>query len=126
MRTVMVVDDSTFIKSEIEEMLSEEGYQVAAHARSGEEAVEMIKTMDPDLITLDIIMPGIDGVETAGRMMKEKPGIKNKIIMLSSLCDSDTMSEIKKIGLHYLVPKPLEKDVLLYTLKKMEKENQQP
>lgn len=125
MKTVMVIDDSAFIRAELESMLRSEGYQVIAHARSGEEAVEMIKDIDPDLVTLDIIMPGMDGVDTASLLIQEKPGIKNRIIMLSSLYDLDIKSEIERIGLHHMVPKPIEKDILLRVIDEIEMELEQ-
>lgn len=125
MKTVMVIDDSAFIRAEIEAMLRSEGYQVIAHARSGEEAVEIIKDIDPDLVTLDIIMPGMDGVDTASQMIKEKPEIKDRIIMLSSLYDRDIQSEIERIGLRHMVPKPIEKEILMQVIEEIEIEQEQ-
>ena len=60
-------------------------------------------------------MPGIDGIEAAAEILKDNP--EQKIVMLSSLCDQDTIEEIKGIGLRNLVAKPIEAEHLLKVLK---------
>ena len=65
-------------------------------------------------------MPGIDGLETAEILLKKDPDAT--ILMLSSLCDSGTLEEVKAIGLKYLIPKPWEDDVLLATLEMLIKQ----
>lgn len=111
---VLVIDDSPFIANQVKEGIEGNGYTVVGHARSGEEGITMCQELMPDMVLLDIIMPGIDGFETAQEIRKKMPGVK--IIMLSSLCDNETLEEVKNIGLRYLIPKPLEVDMLLATL----------
>ena len=65
----------------------------------------------PDLITMDIIMPGMDGLETASILKAEHPEVK--IIMLSSLAYNDTFKEAERIGAEAFVPKPLDPNELL-------------
>lgn len=120
MKRVLIVDDSPFIAKEIGDIISSKGYEVAGHAKNGEAGIEMTRELDPDIITLDIIMPGIDGIETAEEILKFKPDAK--IVMLSSLCDNDTMSEIEELGLKYLVAKPIEPDQLIEVLDKISEE----
>lgn len=115
MQKVLIIDDSPFIAKEIGDIIESKGYAVAGHAKNGEIGIEMVKSLDPDIITLDIIMPGIDGIETAQEILKFRP--ESKIVMLSSLCDHDTMEEIEAIGLKYLVAKPIEPDKLIEALK---------
>lgn len=112
--TIMVVDDSPFASKQIKDIVEENGYKVIGYAKNGEEGIRMYEELHPDIVILDIIMPGIDGLETAEVLMKSNPDVK--ILMLSSLCDSGTLEEVKKIGLKYLIPKPWEDDVLLATL----------
>jgi len=88
-------------------------YEIVGSAKSGEEGLELFRSLNPDLIILDIIMPGIDGLETAEIMLREDPNVK--IVMLSSLFDSNLLDEVKKMGLRFLLPKPIEKDVLFAT-----------
>ena len=80
----------------------------------------MYEDLHPDIVVMDIIMPGIDGLETAEILLKRDPDAT--ILMLSSLCDSGTLEEVKSIGLKYLIPKPWEDDVLLATLEMLKKQ----
>ena len=118
--TIMVVDDSPFALKQIKDIVEENGYEVIGYAKNGEEGVRMYDELKPDIVILDIIMPGIDGLETAQIIMKNNPQVK--ILMLSSLCDSGTLEEVKGIGLKFLVPKPWEDDVLLATLEMLKKQ----
>lgn len=111
---IMVVDDSPFASKQIRDIVEEHGYEVVGYAKNGEEGIELYKELKPDIVILDIIMPGIDGLETAEILMKNDPNVK--ILMASSLCDSGILEEIHSIGLKYLIPKPLEDNMLLATL----------
>ena len=123
MRTLLIVDDSPFIAREIKDIVSAHDYEVVGCAKNGEDGITMAKELKPDIITMDIIMPGIDGIEAAVEILKEIPD--QKIVMLSSLCDQDTIEEIKTIGLKHLVAKPIEAELLLEILEKeFSEENQ--
>lgn len=113
-KTIMVVDDSPFVSKQIKDIVEDNGYEVTGYVKNGEEAIELYKELNPDIVILDIIMPGLNGLETAEILKKQDPDVK--ILMLSSLCDSGTMDEVKSIGVKYLIPKPLEADVLLASL----------
>ena len=116
MRRLLIVDDSPFIAREIKDIVSEHDYEVVGCAKNGEDGIAMALELKPDIITMDIIMPGIDGIEAAEEILKELPG--QKIVMLSSLCDQDTIEEIRGIGLKHLIAKPIEADQLIETLEK--------
>ena len=118
--TIMVVDDSPFASKQIKDIVEENGYEVIGYAKSGEEGIRLYEEIHPDIVVLDIIMPGIDGLETAQILMQNDPNVT--ILMLSSLCDSGTLEEVKSIGLKYLIPKPWEDDVLLATLEMLKKQ----
>jgi len=118
-KTILVIDDSPFASQQIKDIVEEYGYEVIGYAKNGEEGIEKYKELRPQFVILDIIMPGIDGLETAEILLKDHPDAK--IMMLSSLCDAGTLQEVKSIGLKYLIPKPLEKDILLATLELLEK-----
>ncbi len=114
MKKVLIIDDSPFIAREIADIVEPKGYEVAGHAKNGEDGIKMVEELKPDVITLDIIMPGIDGIETAKELLKRDPGLR--IVMLSSLCDHDTMAEVQELGLKHLVAKPIEAEKLLFAL----------
>ena len=117
--TIMVVDDSPFASKQIKDIVEDNGYEVIGYAKDGKEAIELYKELKPDIVILDIIMPGLNGLETAEILKKQDPAVK--ILMLSSLCDAGTMEEVKSIGVKHLIPKPLEADVLLASLELVSK-----
>lgn len=117
--TIMVVDDSPFASKQIKDIVEDNGYEVIGYAKDGEEAIELYKELKPDIVILDIIMPGLNGLGTAEILKKQDPAVK--ILMLSSLCDAGTMEEVKSIGVKHLIPKPLEADVLLASLELVSK-----
>lgn len=118
--TIMVVDDSPFALKQIRDLVEDNGYEVVGYAKSGEDGIKLYQEIHPDIVILDIIMPGIDGLETAEMLMREDP--KATILMLSSLCDTGTLDEIRGIGLKYLIPKPWDDEVLLATLELLKKQ----
>lgn len=118
-KTILVIDDSPFVYYQLKDMVEGSDYEVIGSAKSGEEGIELCRELNPDVIILDIIMPGIDGLETAEILLKEDQC--TKIIMLSSLFDANLMNEVKALGLRFLLPKPLEKDVLFATLEMLDK-----
>ena len=71
---VLVVDDSAFMRKALSRMLEKDPeIRVAGTARDGFEALAKIRDLDPDLVTLDVEMPRMDGLETLGRIMEEHP-----------------------------------------------------
>ena len=121
--TIIVVDDSPFASKQIKDLVEENGYEVIGYAKSGEEGIKMYEELHPDIVILDIIMPGIDGIETAEILEKSDPDVT--ILMLSSLCDTGTLEEVRAIGVKYLIPKPWEDDVLLATLELLKKHKEE-
>lgn len=80
--TVLVVDDSAFMRKLISEMVESNGeYQVVGTAADGIDALEQIRALEPDIVTLDIEMPRLDGLQTLERMMREMP---RPVVMLSA------------------------------------------
>lgn len=121
--TIIVVDDSPFASKQIKDLVEENGYEVIGYAKSGEDGIRMYEELHPDIVILDIIMPGIDGIETAEILEKSDPNVT--ILMLSSLCDAGTLEEVRAIGVKYLIPKPWEDDVLLATLELLKKQKEE-
>ncbi len=103
---VLVVDDSAFIRTVVSDMLnSYPDIEVIATARNGEDALEKILQLRPDVITLDIEMPRLDGISTLKHIMKEFP---TPVIMLSAHTRIDAQATIKslELGAVDFVPKP--------------------
>ncbi|MDI7252011.1 MAG: response regulator, partial [Actinomycetota bacterium] len=68
--TVLIVDDALFMRMMIRDILSKDGFEVIGEAENGVEAVERYKEMRPDLVTMDIVMPEMDGIEAVRQIMK--------------------------------------------------------
>ena len=111
---LMVVDDSRMVEVLICHLLEGSEYEVIAYCENGEEAIERYEEVQPDLVIMDAIMPGIDGLETAQIILEEHP--EARIIMMSSLDDEDTIHEAVTIGAKRFLHKPASREVLLRTL----------
>ena len=110
-KRIMVVDDSRMIGMQMKNMLEGTDFEVAAYCRDGEEAIEQYGQVKPDLVTMDIIMPGMDGLEAAQAILEEDP--EARIIMVSSLAYDDTFEEATAIGAKGFIDKPFEKEKLI-------------
>ena len=95
-RKIMIVDDSIVTRSEIEQLLAGTDFDVIGQCRSGEEALEAYEREKPDIVTMDIIMPGIDGIETSRRLLERHPDAR--IIIISSLVYNQTLEMVKSLG----------------------------
>jgi two-component system chemotaxis response regulator CheY len=104
-KTVVIVDDSKFLIKQIVEFFENQlGFQVVATGNDGNEAVELFKKHQPDLITLDITMPNKDGMDAMKEIMKEFPAAN--ILMISAVRGS-AMLECMNAGAKGYVEKPL-------------------
>ena len=104
---VLVVDDSAFMRTALSRMIaSESGFEVVATACSGSDALEKISSFDPDVVTLDIEMPGLDGLETLRHIMNKFP---RPVIMVSAVTEQDAEQTFNALaaGAFDYVPKHL-------------------
>ena len=114
-KRLMVVDDSRIVEFQICKLEGTD-YEVAAYCQNGEEAIARYDEVRPDVVTMDIIMPGIDGLEAAQVLMYEHD--EARVIMISSLGDEDMLQELYGIGAQGVLFKPLTREALLSALKK--------
>lgn len=117
-KTIMIVDDSIVTRHEIEELLKGTDFDVICQCRSGEEALEAFEREKPDIVTMDIVMPGMDGIETSKRLLERHP--KAGIVILSSLVLDETLKKVKELGPSIpFVFKPIKKSYLIGALLKV-------
>ncbi|MCI9120428.1 MAG: response regulator [Oscillibacter sp.] len=107
----MVVDDSRMVFLQIEALLADSDYEIVAYCQDGNEALEQYGQVNPDLVTMDIIMPGMDGLETVQAILEEYPDAK--IVMLSSLAYEDTFTEAREVGAKAFLDKCFDRQQLL-------------
>lgn len=113
-RTIMIVDDSLLSRHEIETLLDGTDFEVVGQCRRGEEALELFDELTPDIVIMDIIMPGIDGIEASRRLLEAHPG--TGLIIVSSLAFDDTLNKVKQLGDIPFVFKPIKKSYFLNSL----------
>lgn len=117
-KTIMIVDDSILIRNEIEKIIKGTDYEVVCHCRSGEEALDTYERTNPDIITMDIILPGIDGLETSKRILEKYPNAG--IVIISSLVYDKTIQVVKELGPAIpFVFKPINQSFFIESLKKV-------
>ncbi|MBP2645532.1 MAG: Chemotaxis phosphatase CheX [Firmicutes bacterium] len=108
---VMVVDDSSFSRAVIAEALVEGGFEVVGEAESIDSLIQVYDECKPQVVTMDIAMPGADGFECSKALILHDP--KVKIVLVSSMKDEETEQEAKRIGIAGYVQKPVEAEDLV-------------
>jgi len=101
---MMIVDDSNVIRRRIERLQRVDGVEVVGSASNGVEALAMFVDLDPDVVTMDITMPHMDGIECVGHMVNLKPGVL--ILVISALADKATAVEAMEKGANGFLNKP--------------------
>lgn len=115
-KRLMVVDDSRVVGLQIRKLLEGTEFEVACFCTDGETAIDQYGEVQPDIVTVDLIMPGIDGLETAETILEEHP--EARIVMVSSLAYDGTVQEVGSIGAKGFLAKPFEKEELVSALYK--------
>ena len=107
---VLIVDDALIMRKRISEIAVETGWEVAGEAKNGFEAIAMFQEQEPDLVTLDIVMPELDGVATLRRLMTDHPAAK--VVMVSAVDQKAKLKECIELGAVDFIVKPFEKSRL--------------
>jgi two-component system chemotaxis response regulator CheY len=117
MTRVLIVDDAAFMRMMIKDILEKNGYEVVAEANNGIKAVEMYKRERPDIVTMDITMPDMDGIEAVKAIREFDPSAK--IIMCSAMGQQSMVMDAIRAGAKDFVVKPFQPDRVLEALSKM-------
>ena len=111
-KRIMVVDDSRAFARQLTSML--EDTEIAAYCADGATAIDLYDEVQPDLVTMDILMPGMDGLDAARILIEDHPDAR--VVMVSSLAYDESIDEAQAIGTKAFVYKPLERERLLSAL----------
>ena len=106
MARILVVDDAAFMRMLLKKILTQAGHQIVGEASNGREAVEKYKQLKPDLVTMDIVMPEMDGITAVKEIMKIDPNAK--IIMITAVGQEAKVMEALKSGAKGYIVKPFQ------------------
>lgn len=114
MKRVLVVDDAAFMRLTLKTMLERNGFEVIGEAANGKEAIEKFKILKPEIITMDITMPDMDGIQSLGEIIKFDP--KANVIMLSAMGQEQRIREAITLGAKGFIVKPFKEENLIKAL----------
>lgn len=106
MKRVLIVDDASVIRLRIKNALVEGGFEIAGEAADGKKAVAMYEQLKPDVVTMDIVMPGMNGVDALKEILRINPDAR--VIMITALDQKDKLMEAVLAGAKDYIVKPFE------------------
>ncbi len=113
--SVLIVDDSRTSRRILKDILDRAGYKVAGEAINGKEGVAYYVKFQPDIVTMDITMPEMDGIEALRQIKRENPDAK--VIMITAAGQKDKMMEAVKLGAAEFISKPFVEETVLEALR---------
>ena len=115
--TVLVCDDAIFMRTTISDILTQAGFEVVGEAESGTQAVEKYHALKPDLVTMDIVMPDMGGIEAVREICKTDPDAK--ILMCSAMGQQALVVEAIQAGAKDFVVKPFQPSRVLEAVQRV-------
>lgn len=116
--TVMIVDDAVFMRSIMRGIMKDKGFNVVAEAASGIEAMKNLHNYNPDIITLDIILPDVNGLDLLESILAARP--QAKVVICSSIGQEQTIKKAMDLGAKGFIQKPFTPDKVLEVLQNLE------
>lgn len=108
---LLIVDDALIMRMRIREIAVLAGWEIVGEAANGSQAVELFRSLKPDLVTMDIVMPQMDGVEALRTIIQEDPHAR--VCMVSAVNQKEKLTECIKLGAIDFIVKPFEKTQLM-------------
>ena len=116
-RTVLICDDAIFMRTMISDILSQAGYEVVGEAETGAQAVEKYVDLRPDLVTMDIVMPDMGGIDAVREIVQHDPGAR--ILMCSAMGQQALVVEAIQAGAKDFVVKPFQPSRVLEAVQRV-------
>ncbi|MDR0270071.1 response regulator [Paenibacillus sp.] len=113
---ILIVDDAAFMRMMIRDILSKNGFEVVGEAQDGAQAIEKFKELHPDLITMDITMPEMDGIAALKEIKKLDPSAK--VIMCSAMGQQAMVIDAIQAGAKDFIVKPFQTDRVIEAINK--------
>ncbi|MEG0296292.1 MAG: response regulator [Clostridium sp.] len=117
MARVLIVDDAAFMRMMVKDILTKNGYEVVGEAANGIQAVELYKKESPDVVTMDITMPDMDGIQAVKEIKAFDP--KAKVIMCSAMGQQSMVMDAIKAGAKDFIVKPFQADRVIEAIQKV-------
>jgi two-component system, chemotaxis family, chemotaxis protein CheY len=115
--TVLVCDDAIFMRTMISDILTTAGFEVIGEAETGREAVDRYKELKPDLVTMDIVMPDMGGIEAVREICRVDPDAK--VLMCSAMGQQALVVEAVQAGAKDFVVKPFQPSRVLEAVQRI-------
>jgi two-component system chemotaxis response regulator CheY len=115
-KSVLICDDAVVMRMMIKAILTKAGYEVVGEAQNGAVAVEMYRELEPALVTMDMIMPELDGINAVKQIIASDPGAR--IVMCTSMGQQQLVVDAIKAGAKGFVTKPFQPPKLLEAVEK--------
>ena len=116
-KRILIVEDSFYMRTMLKNMLSDAGYEVVGEAPNGQTALQMAKETNPDLVTLDVILPDNTGLDVLKGIKKDQPDMK--VIIVSAVGQEVIVTEAMEHGALAYIVKPFSEDKVLEVVGKV-------
>ncbi len=124
MASILVADDASFMRQMIREIVEAEGFEVVGEAADGVEAVEQFKKLQPDVVTMDIVMPRRSGIDAVKSIIALDPSAR--VVMCSALGQETLVTEALEAGARDFIVKPFKPESVVETLRKVVEKSDDP
>lgn len=117
MAKILIVDDAAFMRGSLKYIVESAGHSVVGMAQDGQEALKLCRQLKPDIVTLDILMGGLDGLSALEMIRKERPS--TKVIMVSALGQEEKQKEAFDLGALGYIRKPFKQTEIVDEIKRV-------
>lgn len=117
MAKVLIIDDASFMRLSLKSMLERNGFEVVGEAENGEIGIIKYKEVSPDIVTMDVTMPKMDGVQTLKLIKEYDP--KARVVMVTAMGQEQIVKQAVLSGAKSFIVKPFKEDRLVETLNKV-------
>lgn len=117
MANILIADDAKFMQTMVEKILEKHGHNIVAFANNGKEAIKKYDKHRPDLVTMDITMPSVSGIEATEKILEIDPNAN--IIMCSAMGQKPMVLEAIEAGAKTFIVKPIKEDKLIESIEEV-------
>ncbi|MBN8689183.1 MAG: response regulator [Armatimonadetes bacterium] len=116
-KRILITDDALFMRVTLKKILTENGYEVVGEAQNGAEAIDLYKRLNPDIVTMDITMPEMDGLAALKGIKEHDPNAK--VVMCSAMGQKNMVVEAIQAGAKDFIVKPFQAERVLEAMGKL-------